>query len=149
MTGPPSVAGRSATGRCGRQQRTPKPTLQGSFAGAGIVSLFLQEDANQPTAPSGVLLPHLDGLLKGVAVRGQLVGGTVSIIGFDPALPTPGKTTYQVLHRAYGEFEFLGKNGHRFALSPTFKDHLPNRQWNRSRHRSSSMNYVKSNAALL
>jgi hypothetical protein len=126
-----------------------EPALQRSFTGTGIVALFLQKNANQSATPRGVPLSHLDGFVELVTVRGQCFGGTATIIGFKSTLPTHSKTMHQIPHRPHRKLELFSEAGYGLAFLPTLQDHLPNRNWNSSWHRSSSMNRVKSNATLL
>jgi hypothetical protein len=95
------VAGRTPARRSRRQSRAPKPALQGSFAGAGIVPLLLQQNANQAAAPGCMLFAHVDGLVKRGAIRRGLLGRTAFVVRRESLLPALTKPAHQMINRAH------------------------------------------------
>jgi hypothetical protein len=96
------IAGWASAGRRGRSAGPPKPTLQGSLAGAGTVALFLQQNTNQTATPGWVMLSHLYRLLKGCVVGWHLLGCTAIIVRNEPLLTSIGKPAHQMTHRPRG-----------------------------------------------
>ena len=134
MTSTRFVAGWPSAGRRRRRAGPLKPTLQGPLAGATVVALFLEYNANQTATPSWVLLSHVYHLLEGRVVGWHLLGCTAIIVRHDPLLTAIGKAAHQMTHRARRQLQRFGEGGHRLSLLPTGQNCLPNRDRNRSRH---------------
>ena len=127
------LAGGASAWRRWRELVVLKPTLQRSHTGAGLVR-FVKHHVNQATAPPGMLLPHLDGLLEGHALNRELLGAATGIVGSEGLLAALREAAHQMTHRALGQLEFLSELGHRVAFLPAMQNSLPDGNGNRGGH---------------
>jgi hypothetical protein len=111
----------------------PQPTLQRTCAG-DIELAFLKQDTDQAAAPTGMLLPHFDGLLKRGALGRHLLGRAAGIAGSDPLLAEPSEAAHQMTHGAFAEIQVCRKTGRRFAGLPSSQNELSEGQGNGGWH---------------